>query len=107
MTTPDFDNALAGFLASIKLRTDARYAASYPNLTPPTYSVDPAGRKYLRIVVNDSPGESRSVFCFVRKADGAVLKAAGWKAPAKHARGSIFINGGMDAVSEYGANYLR
>jgi hypothetical protein len=107
-TTPaDFQAALATFLLGIKARTDARYAASYPSLTAPTYTVDPSGRKYLRIVVNDAHGTSRSVFCFVRVEDGAVLKAEGWKKPAKHARGSIYVNGGMDAVTEYGANYMR
>lgn len=104
--TPDFDAALAAFVAGITARTHARMAADYPSLTPPTYTVDAKGRTYLRIVANEAHG-SRHVFCFVRIADGAVLKAEGWKAPAKHARGSIFVNGGMDAVSDYGAHYLR
>ena len=52
------------------------------------------GRKFIK-VVNDN-----SVWGFVAKVDGVhkgvpmlkgdILKAAGWRAPAKHSRGSIF-----------------
>ena len=49
-----------------------------------------AGPKNIRIVRTDIDNEmSRSVYCFVRKSDGAILKAAGWNAPAKGVRGSI------------------
>lgn len=33
---------------------------------------------------------SRSVYCFIDLSNGDILKAAGWKAPAKGARGNIF-----------------
>jgi len=36
-------------------------------------------------VINDQ----RCVYCFVRIKDGAILKAAGWKAPAKGVRGYV------------------
>ena len=41
------------------------------------------GKKYIRIVRGDS------VHCFVNKETGDVLKAAGWKAPAKGSRGNF------------------
>ena len=49
------------------------------------------GRVNARIVMapiyNGVPHEmSRSVYCFVRLADGAILKSASWKAPAKGVR---------------------
>ncbi len=50
-----------------------------------------AGRKNAKItrcsIHNGEIDEwSRSVFCFIRKEDGAILKAASWKAPAKGIR---------------------
>lgn len=101
---PEFNAALDAFVSGVQARSDARYAEQLPRLEAPKFSVMP-GRKNVR-VVSSQPG-SRYVFCFVRIADGAVLKADGWKAPAKHARGSIYVNEGRDAVSDYGANYLR
>ena len=46
------------------------------------------GRKYLRVVTNN--GNSRSVYCFINRETGDILKAAGWASPAKGKRGSIF-----------------
>jgi hypothetical protein len=47
------------------------------------------------------------VHSFVDKSNGDVLKAASWKAPAKHARGNIYAaDFGKSAISAYGANYL-
>jgi hypothetical protein len=100
--TPEFNAALEAFVNAVQVRSDVRYAQT-PRLEAPKFSVMP-GSKNVR-VVSSQPG-SRYVFCFVRIADGAVLKADGWKAPAKHARGSIFVNNGQDAVSDYGANYI-
>jgi len=46
------------------------------------------GRKYARIVQADpaSSYAQRSVYCFVRIEDGAILKSASWKSPAKGVR---------------------
>ena len=76
--------------------------ASGYNLT-----IDPGGRKYIRIVSEHKLyGGQRSAFCFVEKSTGNVLKCAGWKTPAKHARGNIH-KVGKEGVGEYGALYLR
>lgn len=106
MTTTSFSTALSEFVAATQARLDADYARAYPGAVAPRLSVDPSGRKYLRVVKAHEYG-GRSVFCFVRASDGAILKAEGWKAPAKHARGSIYVNAGQDAVTTYGARYLR
>lgn len=42
--------------------------------------------KYIRIVMGDGNGNSRSVHAFVNRETGDVYKAAGWKAPAKGIR---------------------
>jgi hypothetical protein len=74
------------------------------------------GPKNARIVRKEKWPEKEptagSVHCFIRLEDGAILKAGGWKAPAKNpVRGSIFAEG-FDigegrAVNNYGCTYLR
>ena len=56
------------------------------------YPVEVAGgRKYIKLIYTMAGGNQRSVYCFVRAEDGAILKAASWKAPAlNYVRGSIF-----------------
>ena len=64
------------------------------------------GSKNIR-VVHQSAG-SRSVYCFIRKLDGAILKSAGWKMPAKGARGSIYNPESYAKADPYGSwLYLR
>ena len=49
-----------------------------------------AGSKYVKIV-SISGGGSRSVHCFVEKANGNILRAASWKSPARNfIRGNVF-----------------
>lgn len=48
------------------------------------------GARYNKLVRTDSRSEFASVFCFVDKTNGDVLKAASFKAPAKGVRGNIF-----------------
>lgn len=60
------------------------------------------GRKYARVVA-----ERGGVYCFVARENGDILKAANWKAPAKHARGNIYDADPLAGVGEYGAVYLR
>lgn len=99
-----FDAAVDAFLGSIRALIGAHYTKNFPRLTVPTISVDPGGQKYLRIVSDN--GTQRSVYCFVDKASGDILKADGWKRPAKHARGSIYDNAGKGAITPYGVHYI-
>jgi len=62
--------------------------------------VEAGGRKFIKIT------RGGSVHCFIEIATGNVLKAATWRAPAKHPRGNIYTIG-QEGVSEYGALYLR
>lgn len=64
------------------------------------------GRKYVKIVIEDYG--QRSVYCFLDH-DGNIYKAASWRAPAKHIRGSVFdpdYSWGR-ALGPYGVAYLR
>jgi hypothetical protein len=60
------------------------------------------GQKYAKIT------HDGSVYAFI-DADGNIYKPAGWKAPAKHIRGSIFdANFSIGkAFGQYGVAYLR
>ena len=68
------------------------------------------GRKFIKVVHNNS------VWGFVAKVDGVhkglpmlkgdILKAAGWRTPAKHSRGSIFDSEMHKSFSWTGPNYL-
>ena len=68
------------------------------------------GRKFIKVV------EDNRVWGFVAKIDGThkglqmkqgdILKAAGWSAPAKHSRGSIFDKEMHKSFSWTGPNYL-
>lgn len=64
------------------------------------------GRRYIK-VVSVVFGGDRSVHCFVDRTNGDVLKAASWKAPAKHPRGNINAGPSGYGVNQYGANYLK
>jgi len=68
--------------------------------------IDSGGKRYIRLVKVEGTS-SRSVYCFVDTRNGDILKAASFKAPAKHARGNIFDANPLDAVTIYGANYLK
>ena len=68
------------------------------------------GRKFIKVV------EGTRVWGFVAKIDGThkgipmlkgdIMKAAGWSAPAKHSRGSIFDSKMHKSFSWTGPNYL-
>ena len=68
------------------------------------------GRKFIKVV------HDNSVWGFVAKVNGVhkglpmlkgdILKAAGWRAPAKHSRGSIFDKEMHKSFSWTGPNYL-
>jgi hypothetical protein len=58
------------------------------NWASPTFSYQ-TGSKNIKIVENRDTGGG-SVYCFIEKDTGIILKAAGWKAPAKGGRGSIW-----------------
>ena len=91
---------LPNFVARIQALVDEHFAAHLSNLTPPTIEIH-GGRKYIKIAKVDN---QTSVYCFVRAVDGAILKAATWKAPAlNYTRGNIFDN--VLPLSPYGVQY--
>ena len=105
----EIEYAFEIFVEGIQNKLNEHYA-QHSNLTPPTVSVR-GGSKYWK-VVTDQDGNGYSVFGFVRKEDGAILKPASWRAP--FVKGPSAIRGdvtdslnGMGSVSPYGVVYVR
>ncbi len=107
MTTNDLTAAMDTFIKGCQRIHTAHMERHYPNVTPDSiYPVQ--GKRYFKIVRARTDGTSKSVHCFVDTRNGDVLKAAGWSAPAKHARGNVFDeHNGLGAMDEYGPAYLR
>ena len=81
------DEELPNFIRRLQQQFVDHYNQRGFHMAPPTIFIA-GGRKYIKIAKRDN---QTSVHCFVRAADGAILKAASWKAPALNfARGSIF-----------------
>lgn len=72
-----------------------------------TYEVGAPGAKNVRIVMKARGDKGGSVHAFVSLETGDLLKAAGWKAPAKGARGNLVTD--LDAVKarfDWSGHYL-
>jgi hypothetical protein len=84
------------------------YASNFPTLTPTVLEMTD-GRRYIRIdgIVDNGRGQ-RSVWAFIDKQTGGILKPAGYKAPAKHERGNLFdAYNGVGSLTPYGPAYLQ
>lgn len=88
------------FIKKVNTEIDVYYAKNLSNLTP-EHLVLEVGNKFLKL------WKGTSCWGFISRVDdilkgapikkGDLLKAATWKAPAKHARGNI-----MDGTARYG-----
>ncbi len=104
-----FIKAANEFLKRVQKMSDTHMAKEFPNYPHPNPKYHfMKGRKYWRVVREEGGSASKSAYAFLDTTTGDVLKAAGWKAPARHARGNVFDSDfGMKAVGPYGARYLR
>ena len=98
------------FASRVQEMVNKHFEERFPNLEPPTVTVK-FGRKYAKVIKESSTGAlgrtQKSVYGFVDAHTGDIYKAATWKAPAKHIRGSIFADdGGMSSCTPYGIVYL-
>jgi hypothetical protein len=101
----EFNRVLDEFLAYVNDLIMKYMQKDFPTLPIKTVSVM-HGQRYVRLVESDGGG-GRSCWGFVDKTNGNILKAAGWNAPAKHARGSIFDKSTWRNMGPYGPAYLR
>jgi hypothetical protein len=64
------------------------------------------GRKYIKVL--SSTGNQTGTWAFVELETGNIYKPAGWRKPAKHARGNIFDkDGGMKYMQWTGPMYME
>ena len=103
---PVSDADITAFVEAVQTMMDKVYADS---TMKPVMKVSPGGKKYVRIAkLNYAEDQHGSAFCFIERSTGNILKAAGWKVPAKHARGNINTpTHGVEFVGAYGPAYLR
>lgn len=81
-----FDDRLHQFVTTLQAEQDAYMQAHYPTLDKDKVEVE-MGIKLIRIV---KQGSQRMVYCFIDKSNGDILKAEGYRKPAKGKRGSIW-----------------
>lgn len=92
------------FVEKLQVKMNAHMDEKFPNLPREYLSVN-FGRRYAKLI--KGYGNNRGVYCFVDMTNGDVLKAATWRAPAKHARGNLFApDGGLGCTGPYGAAYM-
>ena len=102
-----FNEALDNLLLQIQVNYD-NWGGNGGNGKTLNLSLKP-GRKFIKVV------EGTRVWGFVAKVNGThkgvpmlkgdILKAATWRAPAKHSRGSIFDKDMHESFSWTGPNY--
>jgi hypothetical protein len=97
---------LTRFVTYAQKAIDDHWASEVGFTNPPRLSVDPRGIRYARIV-SAGTGRQRMVYGFVDKTNGDILMAAGWKAPAKHARGNVADEATYVCAGPWGIAYLR
>lgn len=112
--TPVTPEELTAAVAAISAAVLAQHQRDYPTcaLNWDTIALGNVGPRYARLV-RVRPGEERggSVYCFIDLTNGNLLKAAGWKTPAKGARGNIRVGDASTwfngALTANGAAYMR
>lgn len=109
--TPEFKQAFDKYFAGCeKIYNDYHAQMGYAESNKNKFDFT-KGRRYVK-VLQIMGGNQRSVHSFVDMKEGAtygnVLKAAGWNAPAKGARGNIFDkNDGLGRMTMFGPAYNR
>jgi hypothetical protein len=102
-TKLEIEFGLEQFIEKVNELVNEYYKKNFSNLEPETVSLA-GGRTYWKLVKN------ATVYGFVRKSDGAILKAASWRAP--YVKGNNYVRGyvtdsdfGAHAATPYGVRY--
>lgn len=104
--TQDFITSLNNFV-NVAQSTINEHFKNFGYSNPPVLEID-GGNKYVKIVEVRHGSVGKSVYGFVEKSTGNILKAASWRAPAKHSRGNIYdADGGASACTPWGIKYLK
>ena len=109
--TNHFEDRCKAFVDGGQKIINDHFAKAYSSLIPNELRTS-NGRRYVKIIsvrkiTTDGSDGQRSVWAFIDKTNGDVLKPASWAAPAKHARGNIYnSDNGLGNVSWTGPAYL-
>lgn len=97
----NYREALLNFVSKLQERATVANP-QHPN----TFEVK-NGRKYDKIICC-SHGNI-SVYAFIDKETGGILKPAGWKQPEpkKYERGNIFNENPLEGTNQYGVDYIN
>lgn len=102
-----FEKHANEYIKRVQKAHDIRMKKDTPNVEANKFMFE-KGKRYWRVVARRDVASDKSVHSFLDTTNGDVLKAAGWKSPAKHARGNIYKpDFGMGGVGDYGAKYMR
>ena len=109
VTTEELNTFVAAISDKVYTNGQTRFPSCDINWSIITVEV---GVKYARLVQTGTHGcTSRSAYAFIDLTNGDILKSAGWKTPAKHARGNIRVGDASNwfngALTAYGARYLK
>jgi len=101
-----FDQRAAEFLKRVQAKLATHSKKAFPDFRGNDTELSfTKGSKFWRIVAVSSG--SRSAWGFLDTQTGDILKTAGWKTPAKGARGNIFdADYGISHLTPYGPEYL-
>jgi hypothetical protein len=105
----EIEFAFETFVVGVQKLVDKYQSENFPTLDRVEIEVNP-GRKYWKVVRYNH--RSRTVFGFVRKSDGAILKASNWNAPFTKGPSAVrgYVNdssNGLNSVTPYGVVYAR
>jgi len=104
----EIEYAFETFIDGVQSLIDHHMNTRFPTLPPVKIEIWP-GSKYWKIVRVDN---GVSVFGFVRKSDGAILKAATWRAPFVKGPSAIrgYVtdpNNGLSSITAYGVVHAK
>lgn len=103
-----FEEMLSNYVYFIQNRMNEYFDSNDFSWEPDTIEAMKPGPKFVRVIKIDGLNGGKSVHSFVEIETGNVFKAAGWKAPAKHARANIYKYESLrKGVNHFGAAYLR
>jgi hypothetical protein len=112
LETPVSPEELAIFVKSLSAKINDQDHIAFPTC-PANWRILEVtlGTKYARLVARgEVSNTSRSAYGFIDLSNGDILKADGWKKPARRARGNIRVgnveNGWNYAIRAYGVTIL-
>lgn len=78
--------AISAFIMAAQKASDVVHASQ---AVMPVVMLSKPGKKFVRVYTDRGGLSGKSSYCFIELATGNILKAAGWKAPAKGVRGNV------------------